>query len=104
MATRDPFAAEGANQGLVRDLQFLREPRAYKNVRTFIYRHNFVGDLFSLNSNTSSAERMIMKIAVRAERDIGSLATFVHAVLAGVPALGIVYNLTRENFPQSREP
>jgi hypothetical protein len=42
-----------------------------------------------------------MKIAVRAEQDIESLATFVHGELAGLPALGIVYNIKHQNFPQT---
>lgn len=39
-----------------------------------------------------------MKIAVRGERDIESLAVFVHGVLAGLHALGIVYNMKRRNW------
>ncbi len=57
---------------------------------------------FSLSSDTKSVEKTIMKIAVRAEQDTESLATFVHGVLADLPALGIVYNIKRHNFPQSR--
>jgi hypothetical protein len=39
-----------------------------------------------------------MKNAVKAERDIESLAAFVHGVLAGLHALGIVYNVKRRNW------
>ena len=39
-----------------------------------------------------------MKIAVKGERDIQSLAVFVHGVLAGLHALGIVYNMKRRNW------
>jgi hypothetical protein len=39
-----------------------------------------------------------MKIQVKAERDIESLAAFVHGVLAGLHALGMVYNIKRRNW------
>ena len=38
-----------------------------------------------------------MKIA-KSEQDIEYLATFVHGVLAGLHALGIVYNIKRRNW------
>ncbi len=39
-----------------------------------------------------------MKIAIKAEQDIEYLATFVHGVLAGLHALGMIYNLKRRNW------
>jgi len=39
-----------------------------------------------------------MKIAIKAEQDIEYLATFVHGVLAGLHALGLVYNIKRRNW------
>ena len=39
-----------------------------------------------------------MKIQVKTERDIESLAAFVHGVLAGLHALGMVYNIKRRNW------
>ena len=39
-----------------------------------------------------------MRIAGKAEQDIEHLATFVHGVLAGLHALGIVYNIKRRNW------
>src|SRR5205809_3472793 len=41
---------------------------------------------------------IIMRIAGKAEQDIEHLATFVHGVLAGLHALGIVYNIKRRNW------
>jgi len=39
-----------------------------------------------------------MRIAGKAEQDLEHLATFVHGVLAGLHALGIVYNIKRRNW------
>ena len=39
-----------------------------------------------------------MKIAVKGEQEIEYLATFVHGVLAGLHALGMVYNIKRRNW------
>lgn len=39
-----------------------------------------------------------MKIAAKAEQNIECLASFVHGLLAGLHALGIVYNIKRRNW------
>jgi hypothetical protein len=39
-----------------------------------------------------------MKMTIKSEQDIEYLATFVHGVLAGLHALGIIYNIKRRNW------